>query len=252
MSGPTKPSSESAIIATLGTPVQEISKPDRWIHKFGDHGTVDGTTSTDLWPLGTTSNADQWYVPAGGVLTVVSTNASDTGLLTVQGILLSGDESTVTVTMTGTTPVVVPGTWKCVYRMGYNGGLLASEPLGIVTALIGAVVVATIIMGDGQTFQCFFVIPAGFTGYLHTAECESGKNDEMEVRLLTANSDTHSWQSKHKFRIYEGYSDKHWAEHDDPRDGGLVLVAGALIKMTATRVAGTRCSASFDIALYEI
>ena len=236
---------QDLILAALGGDL-----PDLWKHKFGAHLTLTGATESDIWPLGTTINCGAWFIPAGGALTAVSTEAGDTGSLTVQGILADGTASKVTVTMTGTTPVAIAGTWKCVYCMCYVTAVFGCEPIGVITALIGAVVVATILANDGQALQAFYVIPQGYTGYLVGAYCSAGGAlDEMMVRVKVA-APGESWRTKHLFAIFGATVTKAWALQGSPKNGGMVLTEGTLIKMTAIPITGTRCSAGFDIALY--
>ena len=149
------------------------------VDKFGENPQIDtGTTPEDIWEGGGLYNYD-----ADGtapIERVVSNNAADTGNLNVQGLDIDGNMVSQTVTLNGTTPVLLPTPlWRC-FRM-INVG--TADLVGTVYAYIGttaptAVPPATadsqtraiINNGNNQTLMSLYTIPAGKVGFLYRGE----------------------------------------------------------------------------------
>jgi len=222
----------------------EHAEVDAWQNKFGDNPAVAGTEY--IWELGTT---DGWYVPAGSACTVEMAAGAETGTLTVTGILTAdGSEVTETKAMTGTTPVALDHSYKCIYRMSYDsGGLDPNVAQILAKETTGPSTIATIGAGQGQTLQAFYVVPTDYSSarLIHFYS-QAGKGDEISGELMIASS---SWRVRHKFRGTDQLNKKWWGSYDHP-EMGILLAPGDLVKVRAVRVGGTRMSAGFIIALY--
>jgi hypothetical protein len=117
-------------------------------------------------------------------LEIVSSNANDTSAgtgartITIVGLNSSWVETSVTVTMNGTTPVAVTGTWMRIYRMyiettGTYGTSTASSQAGTITLRnSGAGVTWGLLsldgtFGLGQSLIGSYTVPSGYTAYVY-------------------------------------------------------------------------------------
>lgn len=138
------------------------------IHKFGANFDIDQAddpesvwTSGGLYPWGSLLTAQTIYV--------ISTSASDTGTLTVEGLDSNYDQQTELVTLTGTSAVTLSNTFLRIFRMTYSD----VANIGTITARVTSgtgTVVAQIDEGYAQTLMSVYTVPAGFTAYMTTLD----------------------------------------------------------------------------------
>lgn len=151
-----------------------------WSHvrKFGK---IYGLT-TSLTPI---SIGDTYQTPTSAQsLEIVSSSANDTSAgsgaqtVTVTGLDANFAEQSVTVSMNGTTPVAITGTWMRVYRIrvttsGTYASATASSHAGTITVRnSGAGVTWGILyvdsgFGVGQSLIGAYTVPAGYTAYVY-------------------------------------------------------------------------------------
>lgn len=219
--------------------------------KFCANDSVPANAIADLWQLGTTANPDVWWVPGGFKPTAVSTEAADTGELTIFGIsAVDGTEITETKAMTGTTPITFTGSYNTIYRAYYEDGDLIDNAGNItISDVATSTPRAYIGAGDGQTLMAFYCVPAGKIGYLLRYEKSVGKGDEIAVQMKTASAGS-SWRVRETLRGGDGMISHVWADYNNP-GSGLLLQPGTRVKALLLRVGGTRCSVSFSIALFD-
>ncbi len=134
------------------------------VHKFGANFDIDQNTYPEsvwtgggLYPWASLASAQTIYC--------ISTSASDTATLTVEGLDADYNEQTETVTLTGTTAVATTNTFIRVFRMTYEDGANVGDITGRVTSGTGTIV-AQIDAGYAQTLMAVYTVPAGHTGYL--------------------------------------------------------------------------------------
>lgn len=134
------------------------------IHKFGANFDIDQNTDPEsvwtgggLYPWSSLASAQTIYC--------ISTSASDTATLIIEGFDANYNEQTETVTLTGTTAVTTSNTFIRVFRMTYEDGANVGDITARVTSGTGTVV-AKIDAGYAQTLMAVYTIPAGFTGYM--------------------------------------------------------------------------------------
>jgi len=132
------------------------------VSKFGQNDSLDGTWQ-DVW-----DGAGTYGYPPNGtapVTNVESTSASDVTDLEVQGLDINGTLTVQTVTLTGTTKVVLPTPLWRVFRMKNVG---AADYVGIITAenAGNSITYAIIEVGNNQTLMALYTIPLGKTGYM--------------------------------------------------------------------------------------
>ena len=134
------------------------------VHKFGANFDIDQATDPEsvwtgggLYPWSSLATAQTIYC--------LSTSASDTAVLTIEGLDANYDEQTETVTLTGASAVTTTNTFIRVFRMTYEDG----ANVGTITARTvsaSGTVVAQIDIGYAQTLMAVYTVPAGHTGYL--------------------------------------------------------------------------------------
>ena len=180
--------------------------------KFGYNADID-TGTEDVWSAG---GVKVWPTSAG-VATVVSTSTADdaspagTGAWTVrfEGLDSSFNEITEDFTLDGTTPVV--GT-KSFYRI-HRGYVLTAGTgqvnAGQITATVGGNVQSAIPIAVGQSQQCHYTVPAGYTLLIDEYAVACGKEttgDQVVVLgqiRLNAGANNESWRSITAVAIYE-------------------------------------------------
>ena len=133
------------------------------VHKFGANFDIDQATDPEsvwtgggLYPWASLSSAQTIHC--------LSTSASDTTTLTLEGLDANYDEISETVTLTGTSAVTTSNTFLRVFRMTYdatNAGTITAR-----TVSASGTVVAQIDAGYAQTLMAVYTVPAGFTAYL--------------------------------------------------------------------------------------
>lgn len=160
-------------LVALGFTSTSITNPVRRITALGNNPDVDqGTVPETIWPLG---GLYPWKTTAGA-LEVVSSSAQDsttgTGIATISLTLLDANynESIVPVTLNGTTPVSIAGTW-----LRINAGVATTKGSGaaangvsnagdILIRDSGAGTTRGIIQaGKGILRQAVYTVPAGYT-----------------------------------------------------------------------------------------
>lgn len=136
------------------------------INKFGRNTDID-TTQEDVWTGGGTYT----YSTTADITHVVSSSASDTFEVEVQGLDTNWEQVTQTKTLTGTTGVALDTPLIRVFRMKNNSGTIA---VGTIQVGVGAVTSAftagnlrgNIVIGFGQTLMAQYTIPLAKTGIL--------------------------------------------------------------------------------------
>ena len=133
------------------------------VHKFGANFDIDqGTDPESVWtgggvyPWASLSSAQTIYC--------LSTSASDTTTLTLEGLDANYDEISETVTLAGLTAVTTTNQFLRVFRMTYDATNVGDIEARVTSA--SGTIVAQIDAGYAQTLMSVYTIPAGHTGYL--------------------------------------------------------------------------------------
>jgi len=209
------------------------------IHKFGRAvGPANGQWS-NVWNGG-------GMIPFTGLNlvapTIVSTGA-DTVDIQIKGVKLENGDwniATYTITLTGTTPVVIPGDIMSVYRMTNVG---AVDLVGDVTLQDGATVYAKIVAGPyNSTQMAWMPIPTGYVGMpvKFGASIDTGKAAQIAYRYRAFG------QVARLAMIFDISGQKISGDVEYSFDEKTIL--DAICKPT---IAGTDVSANFDVILIE-
>jgi hypothetical protein len=188
-------------------------RPDKAFagRKFGYNLAI-GTTEESIWaPGGTYPWATSWDLGATSNLTIKSTSTNDavggSGIITVLVSGLNGDgyERDVTVTLSGTNTVSVPGVWTMIHRIAgqsHGGDGVAAGNIG--AYYNDSVEVARLPIGDGSTQQCVFRMPKPFTGWLYRLFVNIGAGDTATFFIKQRQASTGVWVKAQRFSIQGG------------------------------------------------
>lgn len=137
------------------------------------------------------------YPSAPTTMTVSSTSANDTAAGTgartvvVSGLVDDFEAATETVSLSGQTPVTVPGNWIRINRITADdvGSLTVNDGdmhvgEGTVTSGVPATTYGFVGAGDGTSLSSVFTFAKGTTGYGISSVYYGGKGDEVEARLF--------------------------------------------------------------------
>ena len=151
------------------------------VHKFGANFDIDQITTPEtvwsaggLYPWSSLATAQTIYC--------ISTSASDTAVLTIEGLDANYNEQIETVTLTGTTAVATSNTFIRVFRMTYEDGANVGTITARVTSGTGTVV-AQIDIGYAQTLMSVYTVPAGHTGYMVTTDCTIDSRKDCQILM---------------------------------------------------------------------
>lgn len=152
------------------------------VHKFGAvYGTAVGTMSTIWTAADTSATALYPWTYSAGTVTVVSTSASDTTTVTVQGLDENYNFAEETFTLTGTTPTAAGSvTFARVNRAFMH----TATNVGKIQVKRDTTIVTSIAAGYGQTLQCIYTVPAGKTAYLMNFAASASKNQVVDLFLF--------------------------------------------------------------------
>jgi len=179
------------------------------VSKFGVNPEISPATDPeDVWHFGGiyTYDADG----TAPIVSLISDDAGDTQEIIVQGLDINGDETSQTLTLTGTTRVALTTPLWRVFRMWNNG---TTDIAGTVYCYTGtggvpaASAVRATISGDhNQTLIALYTIPNGKVGFLH--RLESGVELEGNAGALAEYAHVHLETRKlgKVFRIKKSYT----------------------------------------------
>ena len=155
------------------------------IHKFGANFDIDQNTDPEsIWSGG---GAYPWAaLTTAQTIYAISTSASDTSTMTIEGLDADYNEQSETVTLNGLTAVTTTNTFIRVFRMTYN-----DINVGTLQARVGSgtgTIVAQIEAGDAQTLMAVYTVPAGYSGYLVNFDVTIDSKKDCTVMLYTRKS----------------------------------------------------------------
>ena len=212
-------------------------------NKFGENMTV-GTSFEDVW-----SNSGTFtYLSVAAQLDVASTDAADahagTGARTirVQGLDANHAELEEDVILNGVSDVQTVGSFLRVNRMFVLTAGSGEANAGVITISSGANVISEIPVGENQTLQTQFTVPAGRIAVLIHLFMNVGKNDDATFRLAVRPFGS-VFQTKLKIVVFQG-------DVAHPYDFTLNVAARSdIVLQAAASVAGIRCAGGYNFIL---
>lgn len=188
------------------------------IHKFGSNAAVSTSTDT-IWAQG----GDYKWQAAATVVSVTSSDANDdsvgTGARTVvlEGLDTNYAEISETVIMDGTTVVDTTASFLRLHRMYVatagtgltNAGTIYAAVTGDVYTTPGVPdttvdIMSTIAIGEGQTLQAFYTVPAGKTGYLLYLAASTADAVNAGTIVLRTRAFGGAFRTQNRFVVLEG------------------------------------------------
>lgn len=160
------------------------------VFKTGYNPACANNTEESIWGHSVLYPWSSWN--SGGTLSVVSTNAGDTGELHIVGLRASDwVQVEEIVTVTGTTPVVTTNSFIRINNVHYFS---TDSNLGEITVSRNGTVVGCVEVGLGQGQMCQYTVPAGYTAYIVSGNSNIGKGNDgtgkFKYRLYGSNFQT--------------------------------------------------------------
>jgi hypothetical protein len=153
--------SKDALYAIANSMIPGLSRVRKW-----GHNSAVTTTEEDIWVNG---GVYAFPADAGESLELVSTAADDEEI-TIQGLDIGFNQQEYNVTLNGTTPVPIPGTWTRVNRAFNNDSTSFTGTVSVRKSGAGAVY-ASLLPTHQQTSQAIYTIPAGHKGLVLETNC---------------------------------------------------------------------------------
>lgn len=156
------------------------------VNKFG-HCSSATLAKTDVWELGDSIPTYIFPDESGENITIESSQGADTQLIEIQGLNENGIEVSVSVSLTGLTPVAVDGLFTAVNRAFNDSGTEIIGNVSIKGAVSGNTF-AYISANEQQTTQCFYVTPSNKYIVLKNLSASinrSGNQDASSVVVMS-------------------------------------------------------------------
>lgn len=213
-------------------------------HKFGVNPDIDaGTGPETIWSAGGLYPWSALDTPQ--VVYVVTTNAADIGVVTVEGLDADWNVVSEDVSVNGIGSVVTTTVFKRVFRLLFTN--TASNNVGVITARTvssSGTIVAQIDAGVSQSLMAVYSVPSDHTAYLRALEVTVDSNKAARFRVLSSENGG-AWRVKHTAEMEGIYirSLEALLKFEEKTDIDFVVL-GATANNTSV-------SANFDIVLIK-
>lgn len=206
------------------------------------------TQLSDIWPTGASYN---FPVDGGQKFEIVSTDSNDTSKIHIDGIDDTGICKSVKMTLTGTTPVLVPGDlWLSVQR-AYVDDIV--ELVGTIyvrgTGNPNSNIFAIILPADQQTTQCQFLVPADkialVTNVGASLNASGGADDDVILKLIVALPQK-AFRTQFRFGLQKHGNSIVTTNIIEP------LIAAPLSKIRITALPSALLDVSFSYSIYLV
>jgi len=209
------------------------------IHKFGANFDIDtGSTPETVWTGGGLYPWDEF--DSAQTLYCISTSASDTTTLHIQGLDANYDLQSETVTLNGTTAVATANEYIRIYRMAYD-----ATNVGTITARTvsgSGTVVAQIDTGYAQTLMAIYTVPANHSAYLLCGDITINAFRDVQVKFFTR-------LDGKPFRIAHMAEARGTYRYDFPIPMRMPEKTDLDVRVDDVSLSNSRCTANFDLVL---
>ena len=211
-------------------------------HLTGYNPDIDSGADETVWPYG---GLYPWskFDSNSYTLSVVSTSASDTGSVVVDGLDASFNAITEEIDLDGLTPSSGTLEFKRVNSVRYKNGTAAN--LGNISISADGVVVAYIAVGFGVSLLGIYTVPANKTGFITTGDFSVQKGEDAQVRFYTR-------PFGENFRIghmAESYQNTY--RYDFPLPLPIPEKSDLEVRCSLVETNNTRVTCNFDIVLVD-
>ena len=154
------------------------------VHKFGANYDIDiGSVPETVWTAG---GLYPWAaLTTAQTLYLISTNASDTGTIEIEGLDADYNFQSESLTMAGLTATTTANTYSRAFRMSYiNAGANAGTVTARTISGTGTVV-AQVDANVGQTLMAVYTVPNGYTGYMTSLDVSVDANKSSQFQVYS-------------------------------------------------------------------
>ncbi len=211
------------------------------VHKFGANFDIDtGSTPETIWTAG---GLYPWSAfDDAETLYCLSTSASDTTTLHVEGLDANYELQSETVTLTGTTAVTTANTYKRVFRLAYD-----ADNAGTITARTESAtgtIVAQIDVGYAQSLMALYTIPAGYTGFIVAGDMTINAFRDVQLKFFVR-------QFGKPFRIAHMAETRGLYRYDFNAPLKITEKSDIDVRIDDVSLSNSRATANFDIVLLK-
>jgi|SaaInl7_200m_RNA_FD_contig_31_2175030_length_1516_multi_5_in_0_out_0_2 hypothetical protein len=219
---------------------------------YGEDPSVDGTTA-DIWDSGGTHTyqADA----SADIVSIASSSASDTMIMTIKGLDAAGDELTQSATLNGSTRVAITGLWRVLSVENDNstdavGNVFVYQGTSTVPSVGGSTVRAAVLIGNHINLAGLWTIPNDKVALLTNFNAGIILQDataDMES-LLYVRKYGKDWQIKDRTNFS-------LPEKTDYQSSKNIIIPGksdikcAVLNDTTTDTPAVNCS--FDLLIFD-
>lgn len=207
------------------------------VHKNGYNPDIDNSSvPQSIWNAG---GIYPWDVFNGSTtLSIVSTNAGDTGVVIITGLDVNYHVVSETLTLTGTTAVTTAKSYNRVQSMVYN-----DDATGTITANVGSDVVCQVDAGQNTSLMAIYTVPAGYDAYILIGDASINKNKDAQIGFY-ARPFGKSFMVQHMAELYENSY-----RYDFTAPLYMAEKTDLDVRVTDVENSNTRVTATFDILL---
>jgi len=175
---------------------------------------------------------------------VLSTSASDTGSVIIEGLDENWDKIEEEVDFDGATAGSSTNTFRRINEMTYDNGV--EENVGEITARTGSAVgsvVAHIDEGFSQTSQLVYTVPAGFTGFILHQDHGVQKGEDAQFRSFVREGGVGRFRIGHIAEVYQSTYEIHFPIYPTFPEKTDLDFRVALVETNNTRAFSNLCLA---------
>jgi len=232
------------------------------INKFGFAPDFDtGDNEITIWDGADDGNADKMvytYSTTADITDIVSSSASDTFEVEVQGLDTDYNQVTQTKTLTGTTSVALDTALIRVFRMKNNSGTTAVGKIqcgvgSTTTSFSTANLRAEIAIGREQTLMSIYTVPNGKTAYMtgwYFYTAGTSRSADYNITVMARPSGG-VFQIKHHGSILDGASNEISHKYIPYPSFTEKTDIESRAQITAVGVTAAGISAGFDLILVD-
>ena len=207
------------------------------IHKSGYNPDISNSSVPEtVWNAGGLYPWDAFN--SSTTLSIVSTNAGDTGVVIITGLDVNYNVVSEALTLTGTTAVTTDKSYKRVQSMVYN-----DDATGTISASIGDDVVGQVDPGKNRSLMAIYTVPAGYEAYILTGDASVNKNRDAQIEFY-GRPFGQSFIIQHTAEIYENSY-----RYDFTVPLRMPEKTDLDVRVSSVENSGTRVTANFDILL---
>jgi len=215
------------------------------VYKNGLNNDIDQGAIDTVWTAGGPYPWSALDTPQ--TLFVQSTDASDVGTVTIEGLDENWEAVEETVSFNGLTSGSTSNTFRRVNEAIYDNG--NDENVGEITVRTGSssgTVVAHIDSGLSQTLQAVYSVPLGFTAFVVMLDFGCQKGEDAQFRAFVRGGGEGRFRIAHIAEVYQN-----WYRYDFNVPPAFPEKTDIDIKVALVETNNTRTFSNFSVILIE-